>query len=113
MKKLIMLSIALLALTACQSSQYSNQPQAHSNIAEWQQTRFAQLDTDKNGFLNLNEFLISTKPWMTKAGYDEIKRVKLTWNKLDRWDKNKDKQITLKEFDKGVKAENKRKKNNT
>jgi Ca2+-binding EF-hand superfamily protein len=94
MKKIIIITSALLITTVCQAAQTVSD----KNISNWQQTRFTQLDTDKNDSLNLSELRATTEGWMTKAGHNEEKKVKQTKKKFTRIDKNKDHKISLQEF---------------
>lgn len=96
---------ALIASTACHAGE-------SIEVTDYQKTRFAELDVDGNGFLNLTELRGTTEGWMSKAGYNEEKQVQITGKKLTRLDIDKDKQISLVEFatDLQNQAKNKKKK---
>ncbi len=67
-------------------------------IVDWEQTRFNELDTNKNGALDNVEFRGTTRDWMKEAGLSEQKQIQQTNNKFKRFDANKDNNVTLEEF---------------
>ena len=71
---------------------------AEENITDWIKVRFADLDADGNGYLNLTELRGTTKDWMTKAGIDEVEQIKRNAEKLAKLDTDTDKQISIEEF---------------
>lgn len=88
MKKLILLTLTCLSLTAM----------ANADVSNFVQVRFAALDADNNGSLNLAELRGTSRGWMDKAGFDEAKQVSKNEAKMIQLDTNKDKKISIKEF---------------
>ncbi len=88
MKKLILLTLMSLSITAM----------ANTDVSNFVQVRFADLDTDNNGSLNLSELRGTTRDWMTKAGFDEAKQISKNEAKMIQLDTNKDKKISIEEF---------------
>ncbi len=88
MKKLILLALTSLSLTAM----------ANTDITHFVQIRFTALDTDNNGSLSLTELRGTNRGWMTKAGFDEAKQIKKTEDKMTQLDTNQDKQVSIEEF---------------
>ncbi len=88
MKKLIFITLTSLSLTAM----------ASTDISPWVKVRFADLDADSNGSLNLTELRGTTRDWMTKAGFNEAKQIKKSEAKMTQLDTNQDKKISIEEF---------------
>lgn len=103
MKKLIIISLAILVTPACQSTQDNNQ--AQSEITQWQRTNFEKLDHDNNGSLDAGEMRGTTQKWMTENGYSEEKQIKLTTKKFHKYDANNDQNVSLEELLAGNKLE--------
>ncbi|WP_068546825.1 EF-hand domain-containing protein [Thalassotalea crassostreae] len=71
---------------------------ASAQATEWLKTRFAELDTDGNGYLNKTEMRGTTKQWMDEAGMAEQEQIKRTNKKLVKLDTNSDGQVSVDEF---------------
>ena len=71
---------------------------AEVKITDWVKVRFADLDVDGNGSLNLTELRGTTREWMTKAGIDEAEQLKRNAAKLAKLDTDTDKIISIEEF---------------
>lgn len=111
MKKIIILASTLLLTTICYAAD-DNQSTSESTINEWHKTRFAQLDADNNGSLNVSELRVANEGWMTKAEYSEEQKVKQAKKKFTRVDNNKDQKISLQEFSDDLNNTKKNKKKN-
>ena len=71
---------------------------ADLNIVDWEQSRFNELDSNKDGSLDNAEFRGTTRDWMTKTGISEDKQVKQTNKKFKGYDTNKDNEVSIEEF---------------
>jgi hypothetical protein len=88
MKKLILLTLTSLSLTAM----------ANTDVTDFVKVRFADLDADNNGSLSLTELRATSRDWMTKAGFSEAKQVSKNEVKMTQIDSNQDKKISIAEF---------------
>ncbi|WP_019028952.1 EF-hand domain-containing protein [Colwellia piezophila] len=88
MKKLILLTLTCLSLTAM----------ANTDITDFVKVRFADLDADNNGSLSLTELRATSRDWMTKAGFSEAKQISKNETKMTQLDINLDKKISIEEF---------------
>lgn len=88
MKKLILITLASLSLTAM----------ANADVTDFVKVRFAALDADNNGSLNLEELRGTSRGWMDKAGMAESEQVSKNEAKMAKIDTNKDKKISIEEF---------------
>ncbi|MEW6997828.1 hypothetical protein AADZ86_08990 [Colwelliaceae bacterium BS250] len=88
MKKLILITLTSLSLTAM----------ANADVSDFVKVRFADLDIDKNGSLNTAELRGTSRDWVTKAGIDEAEQVKRNAGKMTQLDINHDKKISIEEF---------------
>lgn len=88
MRKLILLALTSLSLTAM----------ANTDITDFVKVRFADLDADNNGSLNLAELRGTSRDWMTKAGMDEAVQISKNEAKMTQLDTDLDKKISIEEF---------------
>ena len=88
MKKIILITLASLSLTAM----------ANTDVSHFVKVRFADLDADSNGSLNLAELRGTSRGWMDKAGMAEAEQVSKNEAKMTQLDTNKDKKLSIEEF---------------
>ncbi len=93
MNKFVVVTLTSILLTGSHIAK-----SAELVIADWEQTRFNELDSNKNGVLDNVEFRGTTQGWMTKAGISEEKQIQQTNNKFKSFDANKNNKVSLEEF---------------
>ena len=93
MNKVTLATLAMLVATTTSSVVASE-----IEIKEWEKTNFKNLDSNNDGSLDSTEMRGTTKKWMDNLEFSEEKQIKMTNNKFNKYDVNKDQKVSLEEL---------------